>query len=536
MPRKPATLNLQCHIHETVGELRAEEIRRTVCVSESDHPLAEFEGKVYCLFHLPTKDKDIEKFEQIFRARLADVEEKLTGIADLPQSERPEDKKFLKYDFSYVWFPSDVDLCEYKFSTFAEFNWATFSGRVLFRYAVFSYTAGFQSAVFWDSANFERVAFQFRADFYRAIFSESASFFRSTFYIATFSHAIFSANVHFTETAFLRAASFGGAKFLTDVTFYRTNFSAEVNFMEAAFEGETKFTQARFTSPDNTYFIKATFSKDTFFDRTRFRNDVRFDQAIFGVDSKTSFNQTFFVKSVGFNHCKIAGTFQFSNLRQGNENQFDFQETVFDKADRVLFDKVCLRPSWFVNVDLEKFIFTAIRWQHIKATKENIQIELSNLLESNISEPARVLEIACRNLAQNTRKQLSYQESTNFLQMADLIKDFRLKYGTDSLTKYKDQIHITSAPRPSLYLGVFIFNNQSYKGIKAFLSTLIIALFRIFLAIIVFIALQNVDFANNLQLKFGLNTLFLIYFSAEIFELILKTRLISFASRLFKNL
>jgi len=80
----------QCHIHDKVGNRQVENIRANVCVNDED--FTEYKGKHYCLFHLPTKDKDIQKFENKFRNRLEEVEQNLAKIKKLPEEEQAEAK------------------------------------------------------------------------------------------------------------------------------------------------------------------------------------------------------------------------------------------------------------------------------------------------------------------------------------------------------------------------------------------------------------------------------------------------------------
>jgi hypothetical protein len=53
MPRKPSAKSEekpQCHIHDKVRSWQIEDIRKNVCVKESDFPLTEHtDGKHYCL-------------------------------------------------------------------------------------------------------------------------------------------------------------------------------------------------------------------------------------------------------------------------------------------------------------------------------------------------------------------------------------------------------------------------------------------------------------------------------------------------------
>src|SRR5215203_2312855 len=77
----------RCHVHNEVDFEEVDEIRKKVCVN--DEPLGEFEGKYYCLFHLPIKEKNNNgKFEEIFRERLIAIETKIADAEELPEAER----------------------------------------------------------------------------------------------------------------------------------------------------------------------------------------------------------------------------------------------------------------------------------------------------------------------------------------------------------------------------------------------------------------------------------------------------------------
>jgi hypothetical protein len=176
----------QCHIHDEVGFWEVDYFRENICVN--DEPLTEFEGKHYCLFHLPTKDKDIFKFMQIFTDRLEAVKQKVGEIKKLPEDKQAEAKRGFSYDFRYVWFPSEADFNKHKFiadarfrsATFsagASFNSATFSGFADFSFATFSATANFYSATFKAFANFSSATFKAFASFSFANFEELSQIF-----------------------------------------------------------------------------------------------------------------------------------------------------------------------------------------------------------------------------------------------------------------------------------------------------------------------------------------------------------------------
>jgi len=155
----------QCHIHDKVEDDQVENIRENVCVKEFDYPLIKHtDGKQYCLFHLPTKEKDIEKFEKFFKTRLNSVKEGIAKIKELPKEECEEAKRLLSYDFRYVWFPS-VNLMLYEFQVTANFGSATFSSIAFFMSATFSAYTDFSLARFLSLANFRAATFSSDADF-----------------------------------------------------------------------------------------------------------------------------------------------------------------------------------------------------------------------------------------------------------------------------------------------------------------------------------------------------------------------------------
>lgn len=223
---------------------------------------------------------------------------------------------------------------------------------------------------------------------------------------------------YFFNHEFLVGASFKGATFSADAFFASAKFSAWANFTETKFCGITNFN-------------KVNFAKDTFFDRTRFRNNVSFNSAIFGKDSDIFFRRAFFAKNADFQYCTAEGYVRFSNLR-GNEYQFDFQEAAFEKASRISFHTIRLCPSWFINVDARKFIFTDIEWQNLESDiksfkNKNIQKEIECLDKRGIKEQKkRLLEIAARQLAVNAEENNRYEEAAKFRYMAMEIKRLEL--------------------------------------------------------------------------------------------------------------
>jgi hypothetical protein len=421
----------QCHIHEEVWDFLVLTIRERVCVN--DEPLTEFEGENYCLFHLPTKKKDIAKFKEKFRARIKKVEDEIAAIEELSEEKQIKAKHNIGYEFIYVWFPVEVNFNHYKFDAAINFMWATFSDTASFQSATFSSDASFLSATFSSGAYFNIAKFLSDASFHSAKFSASSSFYSAKFLdVVSFKSATFTKTAEFNSTTFSAEAYFNKAKFTEKTNFESTTltkevdfnsavFSDEISFRSATFSAIANFTRTKFSKSGTTSFHGANFEKDTLFDRARFRNNVSFHATVFSNDSDVFFRSAFFAKNADFQYCTAEGYVRFSNLRQGKENKFDFQEAAFEKAARVSFHTVRLFPNWFVNVDARKFVFTDIDWQNLKYERrnKNIWAELENLKERGIKEQSkRLLEITSRQLGVNAEENNRYEEAAKFRYMA----------------------------------------------------------------------------------------------------------------------
>ena len=121
-------------------------IRKSVC--RDLEKAGEIDGHEYCLLHLPSKDKDVERFEKIINGRVK--EDELSKIS---------------YDFRGVWFPVDVKFTNKKLNVSANF-----------RYTTFTKTAGFSNATFTQKADFWNAKFTRKADFSNATFTQYANF------------------------------------------------------------------------------------------------------------------------------------------------------------------------------------------------------------------------------------------------------------------------------------------------------------------------------------------------------------------------
>jgi len=118
MPQESAT-ERKCRVKESLQYEIRSNIRHQVC---KHLPVeTEYEGRSYCILHLPNKEKDKDKFRQVILNRL----------------------EVKNYDFSGVWFPYKADFSNKLFSKYVDFSHSTFTEN-----------ADFNTAIFADQSNF----------------------------------------------------------------------------------------------------------------------------------------------------------------------------------------------------------------------------------------------------------------------------------------------------------------------------------------------------------------------------------------------
>jgi len=325
----------QCHIHDKTSVAEAIDIRNNVCTNDLAL-IAHTDGKYYCLFHLPTKNKDVATFERVFRDRLNLIDIGVANTRALSREERQDPQQKLFYDFRYVWFPSEVIAVDKTFKVKTDFGRATFLIGANFKSATFSADVSFSHAIFLDEVSFQRT-----------LFSSNASF-RST---------VFSKITLFHLTTFSGSADFTGSEFSEiSLTFFaNTKFVAQAKFKYAQFAGHVIFQG----DADKKVFI--------------------------------------------------------------NPEGIDLQYTRLERPERIYFNSIYLCPSWFVNADSRKIIFTDVTWNNLdpKIRYKNIKDELKKLEKLKISRPNRLLEIVSRQLAVNADENNRYEEASKFRLMAN---------------------------------------------------------------------------------------------------------------------
>jgi hypothetical protein len=169
-----------------------------------------------------------------------------------------------------------------------------------------------------------------------------------------FGGAIFpSGTALFADYAFSKEASFEGATFSSEADFRGATFRERAHFVGATFSGKAHFGGATFSG--QAFFRGATFSSDTYFADATFKENARF------YSTKT-FPRT----------------------------ALNFGGSTIEKPERISFHTTYSRPSWFVDVDAQKFDFSDVEWFKIPDASKPDADELQRLtLEHEIEKLVR---------------------------------------------------------------------------------------------------------------------------------------------------
>ncbi|HKR01615.1 MAG TPA: pentapeptide repeat-containing protein [Pyrinomonadaceae bacterium] len=203
---------------------------------------------------------------------------------------------------------------------------------------------------------------------------------------------------------------FKGFHFTGEVLFSRAFFSEQANFSDAVFGGDVYFTYAEFNS--EVSFNSATFRALAYFRHASFREKADFQLAIFA--GETDFTLTTFIADAEFDFTTIIDYIKFSGDEEtqtfGEQSWLNLQHARIDRPERVVFHTLKLRPHWFVNVDARKFNFISVEW----GWQPIINKEIESLKSRGLSQPHRLLSLACRQLAVNAEENHRYDEASKF--------------------------------------------------------------------------------------------------------------------------
>ncbi len=246
------------------------------------------------------------------------------------------------------------------------------------------FPSGFQDfsrVTFSEQANFYGATFSEGVTFYGTTFSERANFIEATFSeVANFSRATFIKWAYFSEATFSERANFSGATFSKEANFSEATFGEKADFPSATFRDDACFSGATFRG--RAYFVGATFSKRVYFLRATFE-----ERAIFW------------------------------KLVRRARTELVFRDTTIEKPERISFHTARLRPSWFVDVDAQKFDFTNVEWfRRPNDRKRKLENEILVLGRRGMDprESLRKLSTACRRLMNNAEDDHDYPTANEF--------------------------------------------------------------------------------------------------------------------------
>ncbi len=450
-----------CHVHDKCGDRQS--IHKSVCreLKTTEHT----DGKHYCLLHLPTKDKDANKVQLIIDERFDEVAERIKKIeAELPEDDWEEAKAKLDYDFRYVWFPEDISFHDKTFSGSADFSSAIFSGYAYFSLATFSGSANFNSATFKNEVSFTSAVFSGSAYFNKTEFNGNVFFSGVKFLDTNFSSAIFHANANFSgKTTFTNSADFSSATFLGSADFSSATFSGYSYFFSATFSGSANLSSATFsdfanfssaTFSGSANFSSATFAEksQTYFIETRFCSVVRFSKAV--IEGYVEFEGNIFLEADKVQDVKkqletkfaelqtelakreIKFNFPVHFIKNGQESVFEFRDVRLRNPERVSFNSMRLRPSWFVNVDeARKVAFNDVEWLNteIDTDRHGLIKERLSLRKRKIRRAKHSLIRAFNQLADNAEANRRFEEAKQFRRNSAAIQFQNKCYISDAI-------------------------------------------------------------------------------------------------------
>jgi uncharacterized protein YjbI with pentapeptide repeats len=327
----------------------------------------ELEGKLYCVLHFPSVNKDLGMFEEAVKKKLSEKD----------------------FNFRSVYFPREADFLRTSFEKTADFSSATFNKGADFRKAIFEEEVTFTQATFGKEVTFRQGG--------------------------PFSGATFKGEADFSAATFERTAGFSSATFNKRADFRSATFEKRADFRRATFEGWAHYSEATFG--EETDFFDATFKKRAFFTDAAFKKRADFSGATF--EGAAALSRATFESRADF----LAATFKegamFWSLQLSPQAFLRFRTAIIEKPERVSFHTTPLRPSYFVDVDAQKFDFSDVQWFSAHNGGElKLEDEIKALEDAwdDINPPSslRKLQKSCRQLMNNAEENRDYSTANQF--------------------------------------------------------------------------------------------------------------------------
>jgi hypothetical protein len=148
--------------------------------------------------------------------------------------------------------------------------------------------------------------------------------------------------------------------------------------------------------------------------------DKDFDfRGIYFPANAASFSNVTFEGEASFDEAAFKGGGRFWSLKTSPQTRLRFDPAVIEKPERFSFHSTHLRPSWFIDVDAQKFDFSDVEWFRLPNGDElTLEKEIEALEASGPKVPTpsrlRKLQKACRKLMDNAEENRDYATANEF--------------------------------------------------------------------------------------------------------------------------
>lgn len=503
--------NFECFCGENFDEHGKSRIRQ--CCERLGF-YKKFNGESYCVLHYPEASK-IPDFTKALNRKIENNDFNFTGVYfpeafEFPLHEVKSNVSFQSATFSStpifnsVVFKEKVSFFKANFFRGALFNNVTFKKsvdfgsyfekRVLFEDVETLSDISFSEAIIATEISARKCRFKGKTLFHGTKFKEcnfsdshfvevefncvqfngQTNFFNNDFYKTQFSNCVFKDHSSFRKSVFNEQvrfdcefhldAKFSLVKFIKNADFTKVKFGddnivAHCNclkggyFESAWFQGFAIFEESTF---ENANFTRAVFEKEAVFRATAFEMNADFGDAHF--KSTANFKGASFHQKAIFQGTIFDSYLRFIGSKDNSVfcelNGIDLTEIRIDSTEKIQFHTVLLRPSWFLDVDCRKIIFTRIDWKNADGKINSLQKEIDNV--KNINDSRKLLIIACRQLAVNAEENNRFEEASNFRKSAFEIERLERKENR-KIWRSKFNEAISS----NIYCSTFFSNTKS---------------------------------------------------------------------------
>jgi hypothetical protein len=215
-----------------------------------------------------------------------------------------------------------------------------------------------------------------------------------------------------------------GAYFPHDVKRFKGHeFDADENFAGAIFRGHANFRKTIFRGEAD--FSRAIFDGEADFRRATFEGSVEFKEPTaswypsgserYSFNARVNFSMATFEKRARFIGHRLFDT---------RQKRVTFRDALIEKPENFSLDGVALRPSWFIDANVQRFRFTNVKWPPLEnRRKDAIDAEVDAIgdrRDVNTQDKERrkdllaVLARTCRELSANAEDNRDYTNANEF--------------------------------------------------------------------------------------------------------------------------